>query len=150
MAIELEGEFVVPQDREDVFAYLIDLGWVCKHLPDVQSVEVKDERNATVKIRVGVSFIRGTAKVRLKLVEADRPETARFVAQGLMSGNSIDIEARFDLLAADGETHVKWRGVARVGGTLASLAGGLLEPMAKKNIVQFVEGIKAGIVEAGA
>ncbi|MFQ5911552.1 MAG: CoxG family protein [Nitrospinota bacterium] len=150
MAIELEGEFTVPRDREAVFGYLTDLGQVSGRLPDLQSVEVKDPRNATLKLRVGISFIRGTATVRLTLAEANRPESAKFMAQGSMTGNSFDVEAGFHLQSGDGETRVKWRGLARVGGTLASVAGGLLEPLAKKNIVRFVEGIRAGIANPGA
>ena len=57
--------------------------------------------------------------------------------------------AGFDLAPAPtqplGGTKVNWQGEAQIFGRLASVAGGLLEPLGKKQIQKLIDGLQAAL-----
>ena len=145
MAISFGGEFEVSKPPAEVYDFLTDPNRFCPLLPDYQSMSVVDEKNFSVKVNVGISHIRGAADVKLKLTEADRPRYAQFQGQGSMAGGSMSFTAGFDLAAAGSGTRVAWKGEAQIFGRLASVAGGLLEPLAKKNIQKVIDGLQKAL-----
>jgi carbon monoxide dehydrogenase subunit G len=56
------------------------------------------------------------------------------------------MRAGFALEAAPGgQTKVIWTGQSSVLGRIASLAGGLLEPLAKKNVQKLIDGLQKAL-----
>jgi carbon monoxide dehydrogenase subunit G len=98
-----------------------------------------------VKLNVGIAHIRGAADVKLRLAEADRPRRAQYQGQGSMAGGSMSLSAGFDLAPAASGTRVAWKGEAQIFGRLASMAGGLLEPLAKKNVQKLIDGLQKAL-----
>lgn len=145
MAISFTGEFQVPKAREEVYDFLTDPSRFGPLLPDFQGVSVEDERTFTVKVKVGVSHIRGTASVKLHLAEAERPRRALYCGQGSMAGGSVDLTASFDLEGNSGQTRVRWNGEAQIAGRIISVAGGLLEPLAKKNLQKLIDALQQAL-----
>lgn len=146
MQIKFGGEFVVKKEPEEVFDFLVDPNRFCPLLPDYQSMEIHDEKNFLVKLSVGISHIRGTAAVKMSLAEAERPQRAVYEGNGDVPGGSATLRAGFDLEAVPGgQTKVKWTGQSSVLGRIASLAGGLLEPMAKKNVQKLIDGLQKAL-----
>jgi carbon monoxide dehydrogenase subunit G len=64
-----------------------------------------------------------------------------------MAGGNVALMAAFDLsvLDGDGGTKVAWQGEAQVFGRLASVAGGLLEPLGKKQVQKLIDGLQAAL-----
>ena len=147
MAIRSSGEFQVPGSRPEVHAFLTDPEKFAPLLPDFKSLEVEDDRTFVVKLRVGVSNIRGTARVRLELVEDVPPERAVFKGAGKMPGGATELTARFDLEEAGSGTRVRWQGEAQIMGKIASIAGGLLEPLAQKNLQRLIDAVQNALSE---
>ena len=145
MAISFGGEFTVQRKREDVYAFLTDPNAFAPLLHDYQSHTVQDERNFTVKVNVGISYIRGTAEVKMHLAEADRPNRAVYKGQGSVAGGGATTTAGFDLADSGGGTQVKWKGEAQLFGRLTAVAGGLLEPLARKNVEKLINGLKTAL-----
>jgi uncharacterized protein len=148
MAIKLGGEFEVDRSPEEVYDFLTDPQKFAPLLPDFQSISVGDGHRFTVRVSVGISYIKGTADVRMELAESERPRRAKYQGQGSLPGGNLSITAGFDLAPAHGGTRVAWQGEAQVFGRLASLAGGLLEPLAKKNVQQLIDGLRAALAQA--
>lgn len=148
MEIKFGGDFTVPRNPEEVYAFLVDPNRFCPLLPDYQSMEILDEQNFLVKLSVGISHIRGTAAVKLTLVEADRPTRALYEGKGDVPGGSATLRAGFDLEAAAGGTRVRWSGQSTVVGRIASLAGGMLEPLAKKNVQKLIDGLQKALSQS--
>jgi len=145
MAISFGGEFRVAKKREEVFDFLTDPKRFAPLLPDFQGMTSQDERHCTVSLKVGVSHIRGTANVQLDLAEAERPHRARYDGKGGLAGNTVNLFAGFDL-EPDGEgTRVVWKGEAQLFGQLISMAGGLLEPLAKKNVQKLIDALQQAL-----
>lgn len=145
MAIAFGGEFQVRKKAEEVYDFLTSPKRFGPLLPDFQGLEVQDEKNFRVKVKVGVSHIRGTASVKLTLVEGERPRHAGYKGKGTMAGGSVELTAGFDLVEDAGWTRVKWEGEAQVFGPLISFAGGLLEPLAKKNIQKLIDSLQMAL-----
>ena len=145
MAIKLDGEFEVKRKPEDVYEFLTDPKKFAPLLPDFQSMSVQDATHFAVKVNVGISYIKGAADVKMELAQADRPRRAQYKGQGSVAGGNVSFSAGFDLLTADGGTKVVWQGEAQIFGGLASVAGGLLEPLGKKNVQKLIDGLQAAL-----
>jgi carbon monoxide dehydrogenase subunit G len=146
MEIKFNGDFTVKKTPEQVYDFLVDPNRFCPLLPDYQSMEILDAKNFLVKLSVGISHIRGTAAVKMSLVEAERASRAAYEGKGDVPGGSASLRAGFDLQPApDGGTKVVWVGQSNVVGRIASLAGGLLEPLAKKNVQKLIDGLQKAL-----
>jgi carbon monoxide dehydrogenase subunit G len=177
MAIKFSGEFEVKKNPDEVYDFLTDPGKFAPLLPEFQSLAVQDATHFTVKVNVGVSYIKGAADVKMELAEADRPRRAQYKGQGAVAGGNVTMVAGFDLAprlapsaasnpapgvaanpapnvasnvaaypAPNNEgTKVNWQGEAQIFGRLASVAGGLLEPLGKKQIQKLIDGLQAAL-----
>ena len=170
MAIKFSGEFEVKKRPEEVYEFLTDPNRFAPLLPDFQGVSVEDATHFTVKVKVGISYIKGTAHVKLELSESDHPRRAQYKGQGSVAGGNVTMVAGFDLSPiADGSaegavegaaqgpvegtpivtvlgTKVNWQGEAQLFGRLTSVAGGLIEPLGKKSIQKLIDGLQAALV----
>ena len=146
MEIKLTGDFTVKKSPDEVYSFLVDPNRFCPLLPDFQGMEILDPKNFMVKLSVGISHIRGTAAVKMTLVDDQRPKQATYEGKGDVPGGSATIRARFELEEVSvGQTRVKWSGQSSVLGRVISLAGGLLEPLGKKNVQKLIDGLRAAL-----
>jgi carbon monoxide dehydrogenase subunit G len=145
MAIKFGGEFEVPRKPEEVYAFLTDPEKFAPLLPDFQGVTVQDPTHFTVKVNVGISYIKGVADLKMELAEADRPKRAQYKGQGSVAGGNVSMVAGFDLVPAGAGTKVAWQGEAQIFGRLASVAGGLLEPLGRKQVQKLIDGLQAAL-----
>jgi len=106
---------------------------------------MQDDKHFTVKVNVGISYIKGTAEVKMELAQAERPIRAQYKGQGSVAGGNVSLVAGFDLTPTGTGTKVAWQGEAQIFGKLASVAGGLLEPLGKKNLQKLIDGLQAAL-----
>jgi carbon monoxide dehydrogenase subunit G len=145
MAIKFSGEFEVKKSQDEVFAFLTDPNKFAALLPDFQSLTVQDATHFTIKVNVGISYIKGAADLKMELAEADRPRRAQYKGHGGVAGGNVTVVASFDLTPNNGGTKVSWQGEAQIFGRLASVAGGLLEPLGKKQVQKLIDGFQAAL-----
>jgi carbon monoxide dehydrogenase subunit G len=83
----------------------------------------------------------------MELAQAERPKGAQYKGQGSVAGGNVALTAGFDLSALDGATGTKvaWQGEAQIFGRLTSMAGGLLEPLGKKQVQKLIDGLQAAL-----
>lgn len=145
MANHFEGEFRVGKKRDEVYDFLTDPKRFAPLLPDNEGMTFQSNREFTVNVKVGISHIRGTASVQMQLAEAERPTHALYQGKGNVAGGMVNFTASFEL-AENGEgTQVRWKADAQLFGRLISLAGGLLEPLAQKNVQKLIDGLRAAL-----
>jgi uncharacterized protein len=147
LAINFSGEFTTPRSPEEVFDFLSDPGRFAPLLPDYQSMSMQDATHFTVKVKVGVGNIRGSAELKMELTEAVKPQRAQYKGQGTAVGSQVNVIAGFDLEPNGSTTKVVWKGETSVFGKLASMAGGMLEPLGRKNIQKLIEGLQKALSE---
>ena len=145
MAFSFGGEFTVNTTPEETYDFLTDPNRFCRLLPDYEKVDVHDAENFIVDVKVGISHIRGTAVVKLHLAEHERPARAFYTGKATMAGGNVDLSANFDLRLAENSTVVAWNGEAQVFGRLTSIAGGLLEPLARKNVQRVIASLQQAL-----
>jgi uncharacterized protein len=146
MEIKLDGEFTVKKSRDEVYNFLVDPSRFCPLLPDFQGMQVVDAKNFVVKLSVGISHIRGTAAVKMTLAEQQIAKEAVYEGKGEVPGGSATLRAKFQLEdAPGGQTKVIWSGQSSVLGRIISLAGGLLEPLGKKNVQKLIDGLQKAL-----
>lgn len=146
MAVEFCGDFDIATPRAEAFAVLSDVERFSPMLPTYLSHELRDDGTSDVKVRVGVGKIRGTAVVNLQLTKCDEPVSATYSGKGKIMGGAFNLTAAFDLESVDAsQTRVKWRGDLVILGKLASLAGGMIKPVAKKQIQQLIDAIQKAL-----
>ena len=145
MAITFSGEFTSPRTPDEVYDFLCDANKFGPLLPDFESMSVEDATHFTVKVRVGVGNIRGTAEIRMELSQAVRPIRAQYQGRGNAVGSQIAISTGFDLSPLAEGTRIAWQGEASVLGKLALLAGGMLEPVSRKNIQKLMDGLRSSL-----
>jgi hypothetical protein len=148
MAIKFSGEFEVKKSQDEVFAFLTDPNKFAALLPDFQSLTVQDATHFTIKVNVGISYIKGAADLKMELAEAVRPRRAQYKGQGGVAGGNVTLVASFDLTPSalnNNGTKVIWQGEAQIFGRLASVAGGLLEPLGKKQVQKLIDGLQAAL-----
>jgi carbon monoxide dehydrogenase subunit G len=145
MNISFGGHFSVKKPIEEVYGFLTDATRFCPLLPDYKSMEKEDDTHFTVTLLVGISHIRGDAKVKMELLEANHPSHAVYQGKGSVAGGTATLTAGFDLEKTSDGTKVNWNGQSQIIGRLASLAGGLLEPLAKKNVQKLIDTLQAAL-----
>ena len=145
MAIKFGGEFEVQRTPEEVYDFLTDPNKFCPLLPDYQSMTLQDATHFTVKVNVGISYIKGIADVKMELAQADRPKRAQYKGQGSVAGGNVALVAGFDLSSQGAGTKVAWQGDAQIFGRLTSVAGGLLEPLGRKQVQKLIDGLQAAL-----
>ena len=145
MAIKFGGQFEVKRQPEEVYDFLTDPNKFAPLLPDFQGMTEQDATHFTVKVNVGVSYIKGTAEVKMELAQSERPKRAQYKGQGSVAGGNVSLTAGFDLSPDNGGTKVAWQGEAQIFGRLTSVAGGLLEPLGRKNVQKLIDGLQAAL-----
>ncbi|MGH9501956.1 MAG: CoxG family protein [Terriglobales bacterium] len=145
MAIKFGGEFEIKRPQDEVYDFLTDPKNFAPLLPDFQGMTQQDATHFTVKVNVGISYIKGAADMKMELTEAERPRRAQYKGQGSVAGGKVAMTAGFDLTPASGGTKVVWQGEAQVFGALASVAGGLLEPLGKKNVQKLIDSLQTAL-----
>jgi carbon monoxide dehydrogenase subunit G len=151
LSIRFEGEFTVPVSRDETYTLLADPRRFAPLLPTYKSLEVRDERTADVTVSVGVGKVRGSAVITLTLKGEEPPVRAAYSGKGKVMGSAFDMSTSFDLADAEGGgTLVKWAGDLTMFGKLVALAGGLIKPIARKDIERLVGAIQGALTPGGA
>jgi carbon monoxide dehydrogenase subunit G len=151
MAYSFNGDFTVATSRDDVFALLSQTQKFAPLLPSYKSHSLNEDGSTDVEVKVGVGKIRGTGKVNLVLEESQEPVHARYQGKGQVMGGAFNIVAAFELEdLGSGRTRVNWHGELSMFGKLVSLAGGLVKPVAERDINQMIEALQAELGGAEA
>jgi hypothetical protein len=145
VAIKFAGELEIKKPPEEVFDFLTDPNRFAALLPDLRNLSVQDATHFNIKVDFGISYIRGSADVKIELAEADRPRRAQYKGQGSLVGGNVTVVAGFDLSPTTGGTKLNWQIDAEISGRLASVAGGLIEPLGKKLIHKVNDRLQAAL-----
>ena len=145
MGIKFDGEFTVTSSAADTYAFLADPEKFAPCLPTFKSIEVKGPKTALVKIAIGVGKIRGTAGITLELDDSGAPECAAYDGKGKIMGGAFNFATNFKLEPTDTGTLVRWEGDLSMFGKLVALAGGLIRPIAKKDIKRLITALQTGL-----
>jgi carbon monoxide dehydrogenase subunit G len=108
-------------------------------------MEIRDEKNSGEVERRNFAYS-GNGGGEDVAGGTERPKHAVYEGNGDVPGGSATLRAGFELEPAPGgATKVIWSGQSNVMGRIASLAGGLLQPLAKKNVQKLIDGLQKAL-----
>jgi carbon monoxide dehydrogenase subunit G len=137
--VELADQFEVTTAPADTFAFLTDPQRFAPLLPYFKELKDVQPGAFTVGLEVGIPQLRGRVDVDVKLVESVAPERAAYKSSGRHALGMVDSELAFSVAPSGTGSMVRWQSASVVNGTLASLAQGILIPLAKRQIKALVK-----------
>jgi carbon monoxide dehydrogenase subunit G len=133
--LRFEGDRDFPLDQPELFSRLSDPRFLVQCIPDVESVGGLEGDKATLVLRPGFSFVRGTLDVTLQVVDVQPPVSVRILLNSRGVGSSSEVEANLSLAAQGSGTRVHWTAeVKSLGGLLKLVPTGLVRGAAEKVI----------------
>ncbi|MBO1435831.1 carbon monoxide dehydrogenase subunit G [Meiothermus sp. CFH 77666] len=135
MKLEYSGQEKVQASAEKVWSFIQDPQKVASCLPDLKSVEFKDDKNMVATVGVAVGPVRGSFKFNIEL--DPRPEENKMMVRirGGGLGSAVDLTASADISGQEDQTTLlDWNGVASVSGPAATVGGRVLDAQAKRLI----------------
>jgi len=142
MGFRCEGEFQTNRSPEELYDFLTNPQNFATLLPDFQGITQRDATHFMVTVKLAIAYLSGNVDMNMELTEAQRPVRAQYAGKGSVAGTNVALTAGFDLLLAGTGTKVAWQGEAEMSGGLAAMAVPLLEPAAKKNVMELIEGLQ--------
>lgn len=144
MALEMSGEYVLPKDRETVYAALNDPEMLKKCIPGCEELNKEGDNafSAVVKMTIGPVSARFKGKVRLE--DLDPPNGYRIAGEG--EGGVAGFAkggATVKLSEVPEGTKLTYNAEANVGGKIAQLGQRLLAGSAKKIADKFFSNFTA-------
>ena len=139
MKVELTDQFDVATAPAETFAFLTDPERFAPLLPYFKELKDVQPGAFTVGLEVGIPQVRGRVDVAVKLVESVEPERATYKSSGRHALGIVDSELAFSVEPKGAGSTVRWHSASVVNGTLASLAQGILVPLAKRQIRSLVK-----------
>ncbi|HKD36811.1 MAG TPA: SRPBCC domain-containing protein [Pirellulales bacterium] len=125
--------FSAPQER--LFTALTDLDELATTIPDLVSSERIDERTLNCVVRPGFSFLRGTLRLAIKIVELQPPQSARMDVTADGIGTHITVESDLKIEPTDGGSRLDWTAtVVELKGLVATVSRPLISAAAERTI----------------
>ncbi|MDX2007912.1 MAG: carbon monoxide dehydrogenase subunit G [Meiothermus sp.] len=135
MKLEYNGQEKVQATAETVWGFIQDPKKVASCLPDLKSVEIKDDRNMVATVGVAVGPVRGSFKFNIELDPRPADNQVQVKIRGGGLGSAVDLTASADIQGqADQTTLLDWKGEAKVSGPAATVGGRVLDAQAKRLI----------------
>jgi uncharacterized protein len=144
------GMLLTPHSAEDVFALVANPERFAPLLPNYESMSMLDATHFALRIVVTVGQIDGHVLLPMELVAAARPFRVEYRGQGTVAGSELYLGIGFQIAAEAEATEVRWQGEVTLEGTLAVMAGNLLETIARRNFDLMAERVHDALREASS
>lgn len=138
MAFKMDGEFVLPAPREEVWNGLNDPEILARCITGCQELEKTGENSFSAKVKMKIGPVSATFSGKVDLRNIDAPNGYRIEGQG-EGGAAGFAKGAADVALSDveGGTLLRYDVDAVIGGRLAQLGGRLIAGVAKKQADQF-------------
>ncbi|MDR7103651.1 carbon monoxide dehydrogenase subunit G [Croceicoccus sp. BE223] len=138
MAFKMDGEFVLPATREEVWAGLNDPEVLCRCIQGCQKMERVGDNSFAAEVKMKIGPVTSVFAGKVDLLDLDPPNGYRIEgrgdggAAGFAKGGAV-----VTLADAEGGTRLRYDVNADIGGRLAQLGGRLINGVAKRQADQF-------------
>ena len=129
--MHFQGDVTIEAPRKLAWEFLTDPRQVTQCAPDVQSLQILDDRRFLVNVRAGVGPIKGTFTCAVMWLERQAPERARVQARCKIPGSTVNLMTEMTLTyLSDGHTLLHWDSDVQISGLLGGLSGPLAQSAA--------------------
>lgn len=148
MKLSYDGTFTANQTPEEVYQFLITPEKYAPLMPFFKELKDVEADNFTLIMEIGIPQMRGKAEVKVRRLPSESSDVlqAKYNASGKHALGMVDSVVSYTVTASgDATSDVKWQCDSVVSGTLASLAQGILAPLARRNIDQMVKSVQRAL-----
>jgi carbon monoxide dehydrogenase subunit G len=133
--LHFEGDTELSKAPADLWKKLNDASFLVQCIPGVESTSKADATAATCIIRPGLSFVRGTLEINLRIVEAVPGQSLRVLMHAKGIGSSNDVETVLKFAPHQGGLRIHWTAdVTNLSGLVRAVPQGLLKGAGQKVI----------------
>lgn len=138
MAINMEGEALLPAEKAVVWEMLNDPEVLRACIPGCESLDKVSDTHMTAVAKVKLGPVKATFKGKINLEDIDPPNGYKLVGEGDggISGFAKG-GATVQLIEAEGGTTLRYVAEAQIGGKLAQIGARLIDGVAKKMADEF-------------
>ena len=115
-------------------------------IPEVQSFEMEDADNYRLTVKVGLSFIKGKFKLKVRTMEKVPASHAEVAGNGTGSGSSATFHGICEISASNGISQVDWTVDVEIGGLAAAVGSRLVQSASEKYLDQLIESFKSALL----
>ena len=137
--MHIEGDFHVKSPAARVYAFFLDPVAFTDCLDDPHAFHVVDADHFEGTVTTGISFIRGTFRVRGSYTGRTPPTEVRLHLQGSGLGSGVDADLVLALAEAGGETSLHWQGEVTLSGPVATLGERMVKGTVDKKAAALFE-----------
>jgi len=144
--LQFKGEKKLGQDPQTCWTKLTDLQFFRQCISNIESASQPGPDQVQFKLRPGVSFVRGTLEVTVKVERTEIGKSARYIIKSRSIGISSDAEAILSVEPGPGGTHLQWTVVIKtLGGLLKAVPQGLIKASAQKVITDIWSAVEQNL-----
>lgn len=149
MKLDLQGNFEVGAAPETTWALLTDPEKFAPLLPMYCEHRWLEDGRFVVVLEVGVPQVKGRMEAQVRMQSVTPSREAKFISSARHALGMADSEVVFKLEPQGTATLVQWTSTTLVRGTLASLANGILRPLAARNVNLLIEALRQALAAPG-
>ncbi len=130
------GTFQANRSAEEVFDLLANPERFAPLMPDFESMALHDATHFTLRTVIQMGPMSGHANLAMELRDAVRPDTVGYSGEAIIVGSPLRLRLDFVITPGESATEIGWRGEVTLGGSLALMAGNLVDTMGRQNFEQ--------------
>ncbi len=132
--MKLEGTYTIAAPLDSVWRKLMDPEVLQRAMPGCQKLEEKAPNQYRAVLKAGVGPVKGTFHSDISIADIVPEKSYTLTSRANSSVGFVEGVGRVEIEGNGQGTVVRFSGEAKIGGTLASVGGRLIEAAAQKNI----------------
>ena len=139
--MKVEGTYVIPAPLAKVWEKLMDPGVLQRSMPGCEKLEPTGDHSYRAVMKAGIGPVKGTFNSEVTLSDIEPNSGYSLLTRAKSAVGFVEGSGRIQLVEMEGGTTIHFIGEVKVGGTLASVGGRLVEAAAQKNIKDTFENL---------
>lgn len=129
--MQLKGSQKFDHSAEDVWDALHNKDILIEVIPGCQSMELSENGEYDVVLKLGVAAVKGQYSGKVKLEDIEKPVIYKLIASGSGSPGHVEIQMECRITSLKEGCQLDWDCNAEIGGKIASVGNRVLSGIAK-------------------
>lgn len=139
------GSFSAQRPADEVFELLANPERFAPLMPDFESMAMVDATHFSLRTVIQLGPMSGHANLAMELRDAVRPLHVGYYGEATIAGGPLRLNLEFTITSVGATSEVGWTGEISLGGSLAFMAGSLVETMSRQNFERMAERLQLSL-----
>jgi len=143
MKLNFSGSFELNVPAERLFDFVTNPASIGSCIPDLEKLEILDNKNFNAKLKVGVGFVRGSFDLKCSILELDKPSHSKFQIDGSGIPGKVKTQVSFDLKEKSKDSIlINWTADSELSGLITGLGETILRRTTEAKVQEILNKIK--------